>query len=238
MNAPTKQHPSERIALAPPSKGTAPRVLTHSTPFKGGELKYYLGTKALLGITCALCLVFFGVEATPQAPTPTLKVATLLKPTQALVDFRLIDSNNKPFTKEQLRGRWHLLFFGYSACPGICPHTLKVLSEAWKIAHLDESLSLTFVSLDPRQDTPQKLKSFLKPFNPYFQGLTGDSSVIQALAKACHVYSWQDPKAPHTLIDHSATLLLINPAAQIHAIFSSPHDATHIAHDLQILLKS
>jgi protein SCO1 len=164
---------------------------------------------------------------------------TILHPAKPLIPFSLIDTEGKAFKQASMQGQWSLLFFGYATCPGICPTTLKVLQKVWaEDPLLDQKLHFIFVSLNPKDDTPAKLKAFLAPFNRHFKGLTGDAKQIEALSKACSIYSWQDPEAPQLMIDHSATLLLINPQGAIKALFSPPHEAATLLKELKALLKT
>ncbi|MBP6104473.1 MAG: SCO family protein [Gammaproteobacteria bacterium] len=176
-------------------------------------------------------------SATIQTPPMPQGTATVLQPAKPLIPFSLIDTEGKSFTQASLQGQWSLLFFGYADCPGICPTTLKVLQKVWIDPVLDQKLHFLFVSLNPRDDTPAKLKAFLAGFNPHFEGLTGDAKQIQALSKACSIYSWQDPTATPLMIDHSATLLLITPQGAIKALFSPPHEAATLLAELKALIK-
>jgi len=162
---------------------------------------------------------------------------SVLQPAKPLIPFSLIDTEGKPFTQASMQGQWSLLFFGYATCPGICPNTLKVLQKVWIDPVLDQKLHFIFVSLNPTDDTPAKLKAFLAGFNPHFRGLTGNAKQIEALSKACSIYSWQDPEAKQLMIDHSATLLLINPQGAIKALFSPPHEAATLLTELKTLIR-
>lgn len=174
-------------------------------------------------------------------PMPkTLAVATELTPAKPVMNFSLLDTEGKKFTQDSLLGNWTLLFFGYAQCPDICPRTLATISETWQLlfpqAKTDKSLRFVFVSLDPESDSIESLKTFLQRFNPSFVGLTGEEDEIHSLSKACSVYSWQDPNANPNgpkIIDHSATLLLINPQGKIQALFSPPHDKAALAKDIE-----
>ncbi len=169
-------------------------------------------------------------------PTPT-STATTLHPPKPLIPFSLIDTEGKVFTQASLQGQWSLLFFGYATCPGICPNTLKMLQKVWEDKGVSQKLRFIFITLNPKEDSPAKLKAFLARFNPYFKGLTGEIRTIEALSKACSIYYWQDPKASQTMIDHSATLLLINPTGQIKALFSPPHESAVRLSELKALIK-
>jgi protein SCO1/2 len=179
-----------------------------------------------------------------QPATPKLTTATLLQPAKPLIPFSLTDSKNSPFTQTNLLGQWSLLFFGYAECPEICPRTLAIVSGLWpallkQIKPNNLPVRFVFVSLDPKTDTPQNLSTFLGHFNIQFIGLTGEENDIKNLSKVCNVYSWQEttPNAKgQKVIDHTASLLLINPRGQIQAIFSPPHEPQNILKDLAVLM--
>jgi protein SCO1/2 len=165
-------------------------------------------------------------------------MATELKHPKPFGRFSLTDTHDHPFTEASLLGKWTLVFFGYTTCFSICPKTLTTISETWKLLPetlTEDSLRFVFISLDPEADTPKQLQNFLTRFNPRFMGLTGDSAVIQRLSKSSGIYSYEDPdasKAGIKVIDHSATLLLINPKGQVQAVFSPPHDKKVLAKEL------
>jgi len=191
----------------------------------------------------------FGGEPLKPNPNQNLankdayKVATVLDLPKPLAPFKLQDSSKQPYSNESLLGHWTLLFFGYAHCPGICPKTLAILSEVFKNAvpsRLPASTKFVFVSLNPKTDTPDVLKAFLSRFHPDFIGLTGEPEAIQALAKACRVYSWTAEEEKDTQgqkrIDHTASILLINPRGEMAALFTPPHEATALINDLVLLL--
>lgn len=197
-----------------------------------------------VGLTlAAVFIVWYGVKPileknAPPIIMPEITTATILKPKNAVTNFSLTDTTNQPFTEKSLLGQWTLMFFGYAQCPEICPKTLITITELWK--QVPKDLHFLFISLDPESDTVQILRDFLGRFNSEFRGLTGEAAVIQKLAKACGIYSWQDPKvndpSKPKMIDHSATLLLINPQGQLHAVFSPPYHPEIMAKDLKQIL--
>lgn len=215
----------------------------------------------IFGLTTA-CLAWYGIgpllnkESTFQSRkaeqpseisnsadiSSTIAAATVLQPAKALVDFSLIDTKNHTFNQASLRGHWTLLFFGYSQCPEICPRTLAIVSDLFRSkpnANAAAKAQFVFVSLDSKSDTVPELQTFLKRFHPDFIGLTGDENEVKNLAKACRIYSWTDPApnaAGQKVIDHSGTLLLINPEGKLQAMFSPPHDSNILAKELKVLM--
>ena len=187
-------------------------------------------------LLCLALTLSFSLMAEAEPSVQPSGTATVLHPAKPLIPFSLMDTEGNPFTQASMQGQWSLLFFGYATCPGICPTTLKVLQKVWIDPVLDQKLQFIFVSLNPNEDTPEKLKAFLAGFNPHFRGLTGNAKQIEALSKACSIYSWQDPKATQLMIDHSATLLLINTQGAIKALFSPPHESATLLTELKALI--
>lgn len=196
-------------------------------------------------VSFSLLAVFLMLGHSAHSAGPVLKAeqsstATILSAAQPLPPFSLLDTSNQSFTEASLKDHWTLLFFGYAQCPEICPQALATISEAWR-GLAQPNAQFVFVSLDPKEDTPAALKQFLANFNSNFIGLTGEEAEIKKLAQACRIHSWKDPNlnaAGQKIIDHSATLLLVNPQGQIQALFSPPHQSSVLEKELKALMKS
>jgi len=174
--------------------------------------------------------------------TPAFEVATLLKPAKNLGHFQLDSTQDKPFTDQSFSGHWTVMFFGYATCPKICPQALALMSEVWRSypgQKPNPNAQFVFVSLNPDKDSVDNLKTFLGQFHPDFIGLTGPKAEIVRLSTASGVFSWTAPAeegSDVTIIDHSASILVISPEGRLKALFSPPHDAIAIAKDLKALM--
>ena len=103
--------------------------------------------------------------------------------------FSLVDQNGVTRTDREFRGKYMLVFFGYTYCPDVCPTTLAVMKTALDMmGSRADRIAPLFISVDPKRDTPQKLKSYLSSFGPRFVGLTGDDMAIASVAKEYRVY--------------------------------------------------
>ncbi|HTV88208.1 MAG TPA: SCO family protein [Stellaceae bacterium] len=153
--------------------------------------------------------------------------------------FRLIDQNGKPFTDADLQGKWHLVFFGYTHCPDICPTTLNDLSLAYDKLDKQQQkdVSVVFISVDPDRDTPTVLKSYIENFDAPIVGLTGTAAEVQQAAKDYHVYY-----AKHYLagggydMDHSAVVYVMNPKGRFVATMTPDEAVTEIEAKLEKLV--
>ncbi|MBY0562303.1 SCO family protein [Hyphomicrobium sp.] len=127
--------------------------------------------------------------------------------------FSLIDQTGKRVTDKDFHGRYMLVFFGFTNCPDICPSGLQVMSAALdKLGHRADDIVPVLITLDPAEDTPEKLATYVKSFHPRLVGLTGSESDIAATAKAYRVFYQKvpDEKDPSRYgIDHSAIFYLM-----------------------------
>jgi protein SCO1/2 len=136
---------------------------------------------------------------------------------QALVGgpFTLTDHTGKRVTDQDFRGKFVLMFFGFTNCPDVCPTALQVMAAALdKLGPNAERITPVLVSVDPEHDTPSVLAAYVASFHPRLVGLTGSQSEIDAIAKAYRVYVKKvpDPKstAGYTM-DHSSIIYVLGP---------------------------
>jgi protein SCO1/2 len=173
--------------------------------------------------------------------------ATVLGEPRDIQPFTLIDDTGKNFDNRSLKGRWTFMFFGYTHCPDVCPTTLSVLnSVAHKLETPENRVQFVFVSIDPERDPPEKLRQYVSSFNGTFIGATGTAETINTLTRQVGVIYTRatersgsdNPGKDNYLIDHSASVLLFDPAGRFHAVFTPPLNATDMAGDFILLLES
>ena len=140
-------------------------------------------------------------------------------------DFTL-QSVDGPVSTTAFRGKVVLLYFGYTQCPDICPTSLSLITQALNEltpAELERVVGL-FVSVDPKRDTTARLAEYVGYFHPNFIGLTGTPEAVAAAAKlyaAQYSFTDADDSAMGYIVNHSATVYLIDPAGVLR--FAFPH---------------
>lgn len=127
--------------------------------------------------------------------------------------FTLVDGNGATRTDKDFRGRYLLVFFGYSNCPDVCPATLSTIADTYaKLGPRKDKIAPLFITLDPERDTPKVLKTYLAAFGPEFVGLTGNDAAIKSAANAYRVYyKKQSLGGGNYGIDHTSVLYLMAP---------------------------
>ena len=157
---------------------------------------------------------------------------------RALPEFELVDQNNQPLTRNSLKGKWNLIFFGYTQCPDICPTSLQTLADMMKaIGDPDvvDAVRVYFVSVDPERDTPEVLASYVSYFNPGFVGATAAMNQLRTLTRSlgiAHEIRNKGADNPAYDVDHSAAIVLVNPAAEFAGLFGAPQDPLALARDM------
>ena len=184
-----------------------------------------------------MLLVTVLLSACGQPQPPHLERGTLLPFARTITDFQLTGHDGKPFTLENLKGKWSFAFFGYTHCPDICPTSLTMLAQVMKKLEKDNTLDtlpqVVFVSVDPERDTPELLAEYVPYFRPDFIGVTGGQEQLQILTRRLGIMYGKSPgdNADNYLMDHSAAILLFDPDGSFRAVFGAPHDPGVIAQD-------
>lgn len=197
------------------------------------------GNSTIKTITIVIALIAFGAgigifSARSQHPAVAPTIQGLLWPNpKVLYDFSTIDQNEQEFGLENLHDKWSFLFFGYTNCPDICPITLSVFKDVYRSlqnSSTAEEVQMIFVSVDPERDSPQQLKDYVSYFNNDFIGLGGSLENISTLTRQMGIaYFHDEPSAEGDyLVDHSASVFLIDPQGRVIAILSAPHNPEEI----------
>ena len=195
----------------------------------------------LYGVIAALAAVLGVVVAvTVSQPrgTAELQSGTLLPQPRALPAFSLKDQDGQPFTNASLNGSWTLLFPGFTYCPDVCPTTLALLKQVKAGLGPDHPLRVAFLSVDPERDTPERMKSYLGQFDPAFVGVTVGEPQLADITRALGIAYAKVPGAsPESYqMDHSASMILLNPQGNITAYLTPPFDPARLVADLKPLV--
>lgn len=168
-----------------------------------------------------------------QFKAPETHVASVIKPSSPLNPFTLTDADGKTFNQQSLRGHWNLVFFGYTRCPDICPKTLAILRDTWQNYNFKHPAPVRFIFADISTNpiASVDLKQFLKNYHPSFIGINGSSEEMHKLSDQLGIYS----QLQADKLDHTASLLLIDPQGRLTAIISPPFSDLDLLHDLQVL---
>jgi protein SCO1/2 len=154
--------------------------------------------------------------------------------------FELVDVSGHTVTDQDLRGRWLLVFFGYTFCPDICPTTLGDVTAAMeRLGPLATKVQPIFISVDPQRDTPAVMRDFLGAFDARILGLTGTEAQIARVAAKFGVtyFRTAEDESQDYAIAHSAAIHIVGPEGGLVTQLSGTADANRIATTLQALIQ-
>ncbi|WP_431495755.1 SCO family protein [Pseudomonas brassicacearum] len=175
-------------------------------------------------------------------PTALIDAGIILLPqSRNLPDVKMTGQDGQPVAMDGLKGKWSLLFFGYTFCPDICPTTLAQLRQIKSELPPEAvaKLQIVLVSVDPNRDTPKQLKQYLGYFDPQFKGLTAASvEDLQKLANAVSIpFIPADTSKPNYTVDHSGNLAVIGPDGTQRGFIRAPLNNQKLVAQLPEMLK-
>jgi cytochrome oxidase Cu insertion factor (SCO1/SenC/PrrC family) len=147
--------------------------------------------------------------------------------------FTLVSANGQHVSNQTYRGKWVLIYFGYTFCPDACPTALSNISVALEKLGSDASkLQPLFVTVDPQRDTREVMSDYLKSFDPRILGLTGTEDQIDIVIREFHLYVKQeksDGDGDSYLVSHSSYIYLMNPQGKFVNVIQGAADGDAIA---------
>lgn len=157
------------------------------------------------------------------------------------LEFKLTASDGKPFTAEDRAGQVRLLFFGFTNCPDICPATMARLQNS--IEQMPEGMrdevTLLFVSVDPKRDTPERIGDYVDFFGDRIVGLTSDEKTLRTLAKRYRTtfgYGKPDDEG-HYDVSHSSAVYVFDGQGRARLLIRSDQSIAEISEDLTTLVR-
>lgn len=146
--------------------------------------------------------------------------------------FSLVDQDGKAVTEADFKGRFMLVYFGYTFCPDVCPTSLSAMAEALDIlGDKADQVVPVFITVDPQRDTPEQMKMYVEYFHPRLVGLSGTVDQVAAAANAYKAYFAKagDGTEEEYLMDHSSITYLMGPDGQFISHFSHGVDGEEMA---------
>jgi protein SCO1 len=187
--------------------------------------RFLLILSLLLGMAAAAC--------SPGSAEPPLKDATLGGP------FTLTAQDGREVSDAAFRGRYRIVYFGFSHCPDVCPTDLVRIGQGLRRFEAEAPARAArvqpiFITVDPERDTPAVLKPFVAAFHPRLIGLTGTPRQIADAARRFGISYSKRPAqgAGGYSMNHTRLALLFGPEGEPIALLPQEEGAAAIAAEL------
>jgi protein SCO1 len=155
--------------------------------------------------------------------------------------FTLVDQDGLTVTDETYRGKWLLIYFGYTHCPDTCPMALNNIAEA--LDQLGTGMRATlqpiFVTVDPERDTPAVMKDYVGAFEGAgIVGLSGTQEQVAAIETAYRIHAQRhDAGNGEYSIDHASVIHIMDPAGRFVGLVSGLMSPQRLAKRLTQIVK-
>jgi len=201
--------------------------------------------RLIAGIAAIAAIAFFiGIFASglSRKTADIPHIPGFLWPNPPLVkEFSLTTQHGLEFSRDSLLGQWSFMFFGFTHCPDVCPTTMQNLKTTRELLADDEIYAkqgqIVFVSVDPDRDTAEIITSYLNYFDKQFVGITGPEDKLSELTKPLGILFAKIDSGDSYTMDHSASILLIDPKGRVLGLFSMPHDPKMLSQSFKVITK-
>ncbi|HEY1433594.1 MAG TPA: SCO family protein [Stellaceae bacterium] len=212
---------------------TSPTAQPTNPPPRGSP-RFLLIAAILAGLVIlgAGAFLALALRDTPRGAAGTALASAIGGP------FQLVDQNGKTVTDADLKGKWSLIYFGYTHCPDACPTALNDISIALsELGPKRDAVRPVFITVDPERDTPESLKAYLMSFDAPILALTGTAEQVAKAAKGYRVYFAKHPEAGGDYsMDHSSVIYVMDPEGRFTASFTHESAPEQISERLKKLI--
>ena len=187
----------------------------------------------LIGAAALLVAAVAGLWAGRFLGAPNDAQPAQIESRPAIRDFSLTGADNQKVSLSTYRGKWVLMFFGFTMCPEACPLAMQLVTATLEdMGEEGRAIKPIFVSIDPERDTPAVLKEYLGHFSDDIDGLSGTAEETADIAKQYGVFYRKRPIGEDYTMDHSTALYLIAPDGEYVRPFRADVDPAELAEDL------
>ncbi len=189
-------------------------------------------------ILIVLTLFYFKITTPRVLSTNELLVNGLFmfEEPKKISNFSFYSANGVEFTKDDLEGKWTLMYFGFTNCPDECPTTMYKIKELINILRnknfpLDDK-QWVLVSIDPERDTPENVDKYAKGYDKDFIGVSNIRPMLLSLATQLSVNNVMpsDDSMDHSHLDnHVNNIILLNPNGDFAGVFRPPFDIERLS---------
>jgi protein SCO1/2 len=153
--------------------------------------------------------------------------------------FALTRLDGRAATDADFRGKWEVIYFGYTFCPDVCPTVLSQIGEALQeLGPRASQFQPIFITVDPARDSAKVMTAYLKSFDPRIVGLRGNAAEIETAASGFHVYyRLRGLGNGQYTVDHSSYIYVMNPKGQFVEILTGDLPGHSLADALRKLVK-
>ncbi len=154
-------------------------------------------------------------------------------------DFHLARGDGRPVSMADFKGKYVMLFFGFTQCPDVCPTALSRAVEIKKLLGKEaDKLQVLFITIDPERDTAALLGEYMRAFDPAFLGLRGSAEQTAKAAADFKIFYRKVASGSSYTMDHTAITYVADAQGKIRLAIKHGQTAAQCAADLRTLMRA
>lgn len=194
----------------------------------------------MLGVIGLVLVAFVIVPAVLQAITPHPH-GTVYDDPPLVADFELPRADGGTFRLSDYRGKTVVVYFGYTSCPDVCPTTLYTLRRTLeRLGDEASKVQVVFITVDPQNDTPQRIADYLHYFDPSFIGLYGTEEQLQPVWDAFGVVVLREETGQTTrgyAITHTTSMFVVDSEGYLKLRMHYDTNVDFLVRDLRYVIR-
>jgi protein SCO1 len=169
------------------------------------KAQFILASLALAGVSA--CSPAGKSDSAQEAPLAGARIGA---------PFTLTNQDGQRVSWDSFKGKYRLVYFGYTYCPDVCPVDLQKITQAFREFEKQDparaaKIQPIFITVDPERDTVSVIKNYVTAFHPRLVGVTGTPKEIAKVAKDFAVIYGKESQGKDYLVSHSRTPYLFGP---------------------------
>jgi protein SCO1/2 len=211
-----------------------------------GETSGMFRNRQMLVPYLLLVAALAGVLLWHQSRNPDEGLGRVISTGSTMVggDYALTEHTGRKASSTEFRGRYQLIYFGFTMCPDVCPTTLAVMADALdKMGETRKRIVPILITIDPERDTPKVMAQYVKAFGDDFIGFTGSAAEIETVKKLFKVYGAKKALDEDKGLsggygmDHSSVMYLMGPDGKLVSYYDELIPADKLEAELRAKVK-
>ena len=177
------------------------------------------------------------------AATGLYAYTTMTRPAQSAAlgqgDYQLIATTGEAFTRDTLKGKPSMVFFGFTHCPEVCPTSLAEMASWYEALGAEaDNLQAFFITVDPERDTADIVADYVA-WTGRVTGVTGTPEEVAKATSSWAVYAEKvQLEGGDYTMDHTASVFLVNAQGEFEGTIAYREDGETALAKLRRLLES
>lgn len=191
-------------------------------------------------LVIAIIVTFTLTACGDSTPEPLMGMVRTPPPNVGHVALPAVSEGGTQFVTKAEPGHLLVVYFGYTACPDICPTTMSDLRRAvQEMESGGDRVDVAFITVDPDRDVPHRLTNYIQTFFEDGIALRTEDAGVLAQAATDYGAAYEVEVADDGMVEvaHSAFLYAVDETGVVLVQWPFGMTSDHMRSDLENIMK-